>query len=411
MPGGARGAERRLGGDGETASRPDRAFLGLVAEDAFGKPGAYRRENLDRLRATGAGLVRQTFDWARIERAPGRYDLSFYDDYVAALARRHLRVLPILFDPPPFRSSAPAEAAPRDLPAARAPADMGEFGGQCSSRRYGPGGSFWRAHPELPQLPVRSWQVWNEPNLPVYWPSGPDAAEYVALLRATGRGIRTVDPGAEIVTAGLPDSSARRAAARVRGGNVRRRAAREPSTRWRVNPYGLDATGRARHREDGAQGRRRRTATTRPCGSRELGWATGGPPSRFLVSEARSGRAPRADAAGSGAPARRSSGSAASSTSIGAIPLPTPAAGTSSASTRGCCAATGRQSLPLPHTKRWPKRSDCCHTEGGLRPRPSGLAKCHSVVHAVLPLPSCSRWPCPRPPPPAAARLRRDDRR
>ena len=55
-------------------------------------------------------VARQTFDWARIERAPGRYDLSFYDRYVAALARRHLRLLPILFNPPPFRSSAPPEA-------------------------------------------------------------------------------------------------------------------------------------------------------------------------------------------------------------------------------------------------------------------------------------------------------------
>ena len=75
------------------------------------------------------------------------------------------------------------------------------------ARRYGPGGSFWREHPGLPRLPVQSWQVWNEPNLPVYWPSGPDAGEYVALVRATALGIRRVDPGAEIVTAGLPDSS------------------------------------------------------------------------------------------------------------------------------------------------------------------------------------------------------------
>ena len=41
----------------------------------------------------------------------------------------------------------------------------------------------------------------------MYWPSGPDAAEYVALLRATGSASASVDPGAEIVTAGLPDST------------------------------------------------------------------------------------------------------------------------------------------------------------------------------------------------------------
>ena len=276
------------GSDGgpEPGSRPERSFLGLVAEDAFGKPGAYRRENLDRLRTTGAGLLRQTFDWARIERRPGRYDLSFYDGYVAALARRHLRVLPILFNPPPFRSSAPPSPRRGTYPPRR-PADMGAFGAVLA-RRYGPGGSFWREHPELPALPVRSWQVWNEPNLPVYWPSGPSAAQYVALLRSTGRGIRSVDAGAEIVTAGLPDSR--------RGVPLRRYVAAMYAAGGAgsfdavaVNPYGLDAGGVL----DTVRLVRRVARTNGDNPSvwvTELGWATGGPQSAFLVSEAEQAR-------------------------------------------------------------------------------------------------------------------------
>jgi hypothetical protein len=271
------------GGDAENAARPSRSFLGLVAEDAFGKPGAYRRENLDRLRSTGAGLVRQTFDWARIERARGRYELSFYDGYIAALARRRLRVLPILFNVPPFRSSAPANPRRGTYPPRRA-SELGELGAVLA-RRYGPGGSFWREHPELPKLPVRSWQVWNEPNLPVYWPSGPDAAEYVALLRATARAIRRVDPGAEILTAGLPDSSlgvplrdyveAMYAAGGAGAFDV-----------LAVNPYGQDARGvlgtvKAVRGVASAHGDNPAVWVT------ELGWATGGPQSDFRVGEAR----------------------------------------------------------------------------------------------------------------------------
>ena len=270
------------GGD-ETGSRPDRMFLGLVAEDAFGKPGSYRRENLDRVRAAGAGLLRQTFDWKRIERAPGRYDLSFYDGYVAELARRRLRVLPILFNPPPFRSSAPRNPVRGTYPPGR-PADMGAFGAVLA-RRYGPGGSFWREHPELPRLPVRSWQVWNEPNLAVYWPTGPDAAEYVALLRATGRAIRRVDPGAEIVTAGLPDST--------RGVPLREYVADMYAARatgtfdvLALNLFGRDA----RETIAGVRSVRDVAAASGDNPAvwlTELGWATGGPPSAFLVSEAR----------------------------------------------------------------------------------------------------------------------------
>jgi hypothetical protein len=267
--------------DGGRDAGPGKAFLGLVAEDAFGKPGAYRERNLDRLRSTGAGMVRQTFDWTRIERAPGRYDLSFYDRYVAALARRHLRLLPILFGTPAFRSSAPAEPLRGTYPPRR-PADMGEFGALLA-RRYGPGGSFWREHRGLPRLPVRSWQVWNEPNLPVYWPSGPDAAQYVALLRATGRGIRRVDPGAEIVTAGLPDS---RLGVPLRDYVAAMYAAggADAFDALAVNPYGLDAHGvldtvRAVRTVAAENGDNPAVWVT------ELGWATGGPPSDFKVSE------------------------------------------------------------------------------------------------------------------------------
>ena len=267
----------------DAATGPGRTFLGLVAEDAFGKPGAYRDQNLDRVRSTGAGIVRQTFDWARIERAPGAYDLSFYDRYVAELASRHLRLLPILFGTPRFRSSAPPDPRRGTYPP-REPADMGEFGALLA-RRYGPRGSFWREHPRLPRLPVRSWQVWNEPNLPVYWPSGPDAAGYVALLRATGRGIRRVDPGAEIVTAGLPDS---RLGVPLRDYVAAMYAAGGAGAfdALAVNPYGLDARGvldtvRTVRRVAAESGDNPAVWVT------ELGWATGGPPSAFKVSEPR----------------------------------------------------------------------------------------------------------------------------
>jgi hypothetical protein len=272
--------------DTRDSSRPDRAFLGLVAEDAFGKPGAYRRENLDRLRSTGAGLVRQTLDWARIERAPGRYDLSFYDGYVEALARRRLRLLPILFNPPPFRSSAPANPVRGTYPPRRS-AEMGDFGAVLA-RRYGPGGSFWSEHPDLPRMPVRSWQVWNEPNLPVYWPSGPNAAAYVALVRATGRGIRRVDPGAEIVTAGLPDSSrgvplGEYVTAMYDAGGA------GAFDVLAVNPYGLDARG-VLNTVKGVRAVASAHGDNPAVWVTELGWATGGPQSDFRVSEAEQAR-------------------------------------------------------------------------------------------------------------------------
>jgi hypothetical protein len=72
--------------------------------------------------------------------------------------------------------------------------------------RYGPDGVFWRAHPELDHQPVRAWQVWNEPNIPFFWPSGPDPAAYAKMLVAVGDAIHGADPGAQVVSAGITNS-------------------------------------------------------------------------------------------------------------------------------------------------------------------------------------------------------------
>jgi hypothetical protein len=74
-------------------------------------------------------------------------------------------------------------------------------------KRYGPGGSFWAAHPSVPATPVRMWQIWNEPHFTSYWSQQPFAPSYVRLLTAAHAAIKAADPGAEVVLAGLADFS------------------------------------------------------------------------------------------------------------------------------------------------------------------------------------------------------------
>jgi hypothetical protein len=74
--------------------------------------------------------------------------------------------------------------------------------------RYGPDGTFWTDHPELPKHPLREWQIWNEPHLPAYWDApekGPYgyAKNYPLLLRASYNIVKSLDPGAKIVLAGI----------------------------------------------------------------------------------------------------------------------------------------------------------------------------------------------------------------
>lgn len=257
------------------------SFIGMVTEDVFWDASGYRGCVLNDQVSSGVSLIRQTFDWSQIERSRGSYDFSWYDRLMVALAERRLRVLPILFNAPRFRSSGPSGRR-RGAHVPRRYGDMGRFAARVV-RRYGSRGSFWRAHPDLPRVPIRSWQIWNEPNVRVYWPSGPNPREYTRLLLVVAKEIRKVDRRAEIVTAGIPDSTHGMRLAPFVQGMYRAKAGRSFDT-LAVNGYSSTAAGvpallnRARRIMNRNGDRRGRLWLT------EFGWSSGGPASRFRVS-------------------------------------------------------------------------------------------------------------------------------
>ena len=61
--------------------------------------------------------------------------------------------------------------------------------------------------PRSLRQPVRSWQIWNEPNLTRYWNVAPWAPSYVALLKRAHKALKAADPGSQTVLAGLPNES------------------------------------------------------------------------------------------------------------------------------------------------------------------------------------------------------------
>jgi hypothetical protein len=266
-------------GSADAATRTE-GFTGIVAEQVFAADGDARERELDRLKAAGVQLIRQPLRWAEIERRRGRYDFEHWDRYVAALARHRLRLLPILIDPPRFRSSAPRRGARRGVYPPRRPADMGQFARRVA-HRYGPRGSFWRANPELRKVPIRSWQVWNEPNLPVYWRPRPSAKGYARLLRAVSAGIRDADPRAEIVTAGVPQSVWRDSIPQL--AYLRRlyaAGAKRHFDTLGVHPY-TDTHDELWSQLHAIRRVARRAGDHAPLWITEIGWATQGPGVRY----------------------------------------------------------------------------------------------------------------------------------
>ena len=260
-------------------SGPKPPFFGIVAEDVLAGDGDYRRAMLARQRAAGVRLIRQTFHWDRIEPSPGRYDFREYDAYVTDVARAGIDLLPILFTPPPFRA---AGGTGRGTYPPDHPQDMADFAARLV-RRYGPEGLFWRANPELPEHPIRAWQVWNEPNLPAYWPQGPDPAEYVRLLDAVSSGIKRADPGASVVSAGLSESRQGIPFEEfVRG--MFDAGAGDALDVFALHAFARDAAGSV----DAARSTRAlliELGSEAPIWITEIGWASGGPASPFSSDE------------------------------------------------------------------------------------------------------------------------------
>ena len=262
-------------------------FVGLTAPDQVLANARFRACAFNDLVRAHVGIVRDVFPWAGIELAPGFYDFSTTDKYVADAARHGMQVLPVLLMAPNFRSTAPSSSPKHGFYPPRNPNDMGAFAAVLA-KRYGPGGDFWMQHPEIPAVPIRSWQVWNEPNLPVYWADGPSPERYAELLKATAAGLRSVDPGADVVTAGLPYSKDRRTMSPeqfLRG--MYAAGAKDSFTTLAVHPYSDTVS-----RMVGALARMRRILDANgdngvPIWVTEVGWATSGPPSVFTVKPRR----------------------------------------------------------------------------------------------------------------------------
>jgi hypothetical protein len=264
-------------------------FVGVYADDSYFGTSPYRQAQMAAQRWLGVQTVRQPFEWFRVERTPGSFDWAAYDGYVADAARAGLNVLPVLVGPPKFRSSRPKRSRSKAMFPPKSNADYARFVSSAVAR-YGPNGSFWSEHPEIPFVPIRSWQIWNEPNIRNFWRSGPNPRRYVQLLRAGSRAVRALDPQAEVVAAGLPNSKNLGIPFLHFAAGMYRAGAKGSFDTLAIHPYARSAAGvvalteRARslmnHYHDHAS-----------LWITEFGWSTSGDASAFRVS--RQGQAAR----------------------------------------------------------------------------------------------------------------------
>jgi polysaccharide biosynthesis protein PslG len=189
------------------AAQPN-PFVGTVSDETFESLGyLYQPGSIDSIAAAGVGTLRQTFDWQYLSKGDS-LNWDMLDHYIGGAAQRGITILPVLFDPPSNITTMPVAGALRGFYPPANPSAIGAYGAQLAAR-YGNNGSFWSQHPDIERHPITAWQIWNEPNLPVYWRPRLSPKGYAKMLCGAYRQIKAVDPSAEIVTAGLPKSHIR----------------------------------------------------------------------------------------------------------------------------------------------------------------------------------------------------------
>jgi putative glycosyl hydrolase len=151
--------------------------------------------------------------WRDIETSPGSYDWSDRDWFIGGLASQGIRSVPFVWGSPKWVGS----GAPGSPPLGTT-AEIQAWRNflKAAVARYGPGGTYWAPGGEYdqdygtgaPTVPIKSWQVWNEPNLKKYFSPGSTVQEatqkYARMLAISHDAIKAEDPTATIVLAGMP---------------------------------------------------------------------------------------------------------------------------------------------------------------------------------------------------------------
>jgi Glycosyl hydrolase catalytic core len=187
------------GNDGATATASQPTFFGIVQGIRLDQ------RDFQMMRSTGIKTDRFLLFWQSVQPQQGSFDWGPTDALVGAFASHGIRPFPTVSGNPGWVPGITARP-PLDSPEAeRAWQDFL----QALVKRYGPDGTYWtheyqQQYPDATPMPIEAWQVWNEPNLSKYFAPQPSAPEYAHLVDISRKAIKSQDPKALIVLAGMP---------------------------------------------------------------------------------------------------------------------------------------------------------------------------------------------------------------
>jgi hypothetical protein len=140
---------------------------------------------LDAAAKTGATWLRVLIDWHLVEPMPGAYNWGYVDHWINGALARGMKVLGLIaYTPDWARAPGTSFSAPPIRPVLYA-----SFAAKVVER-YGDR--------------VSDWEIWNEPNVPIFFGNFDNrAARYTDLLKAAYPAIKAVQSNSIVVAAGM----------------------------------------------------------------------------------------------------------------------------------------------------------------------------------------------------------------
>jgi cellulase (glycosyl hydrolase family 5) len=162
------------------------AAPGVVSDLTWSTSDTQKQQTVTAMSAAGVRWTRMALSWHDIEPSKGSYSsywLNDLDRAVQLASDAGIKIILNLQDAPQWANGTSNKWAPPQDPQDAAP--------------------FLRFIVNRYQGKVAAYEIWNEENLTTFWPSGPNAAAYTSLLKASYTAVKSVDPSATVVFGGL----------------------------------------------------------------------------------------------------------------------------------------------------------------------------------------------------------------
>ncbi len=137
----------------------------------------------------GAKIIRTSPSWGSVEKTPGKYDWTMFDESVEEYGKKGMELQPILAFTPRWAAPARYRNSKNWLDWSRRQPDLKAYAkySRDAAARY--------------KGKIRFWEVWNEPDLSGFFNGTSD--QYLQMLKAAYKAVKKGNPQALVLTGGF----------------------------------------------------------------------------------------------------------------------------------------------------------------------------------------------------------------